>query len=73
MQLQHWRRLASFVEASITTEARDEPTNKQTKNSTFSAVPAAGEIRAPTKLGTVIEDLEHVLAPLTFGGLTLDT
>jgi len=39
-------------------------TDKQTetKNSTFLATPAAGEIRAPPN-GMVIEDLEHVLAP----------
>jgi len=42
MQLQHWRRLASFVEASITRE-RDEQTDRQTKNSTFLAAMAAGE------------------------------
>ena len=42
-------------------------TNRQTdkqKNSTFLAAPAAGEIRAPANLALVIEDLEHVLAPL---------
>ena len=47
-------------------DKRDEQTNKQTdrqKNSTFLAATAAGEIRASTKLGMVIEDLEHVLAP----------
>jgi len=41
----------------------DEETDRQTKNSTLLVAPAAGEIRAPTKLGMVIEDLEHVLAP----------
>ena len=41
----------------------DKQTNRQ-KNSTFLATPAAGEIRAPPKLGMVIEDLEHVLSPL---------
>jgi len=40
----------------------DRQTNKQTKNSTFLATLAAGGIRAPTKLGMVIENLEHVLA-----------
>jgi len=40
----------------------DGQTNK--KNSTLLATPAAGEIRAPTKLGMVTEDLEHVLSPL---------
>jgi len=34
MQLQRWRRLASFEEASITTEAwrTDKQTNRQTRN-----------------------------------------
>jgi len=39
-------------------------TNKQTTNSTFLAAPVAGEIRPPPKLVMVIEDLQHVLAPL---------
>jgi len=38
-------------------------TNRQTKNSAFLAAPAAGKIRAPTKLGMVIEDLEHIPTP----------
>ena len=45
-------------------QKRDEQTDKQTKNSTFLATPAAGEIRAPPNFGMVIEDLEHVLSPL---------
>ena len=43
--------------------------DKLTKNSTFLAATAAGEIRAPTELGTVIEDLEHVVAPLKLLGV----
>jgi len=38
-------------------QKRDERTDRQTKNSTFLAAPAAGEIRAPTKLDAVVEDL----------------
>jgi len=34
------------------------------KNSTFLAAPDGGRNPSPTKLGMVIEDLEHVLAPL---------
>jgi len=45
----------------------DRQTNRQ-KNSTFLATPAAGEIQAPQKLGVVIEDLQHVLAPLNLLG-----
>jgi len=45
-------------------QKRDEQTNRQ-KNSTF----LAAEIRAPTKLGTVTEALEHVLAPLKLLGM----
>jgi len=52
---------------SVTNRQTNGQTNKQ-KNSTFSAAPAAGEIPAPTKLGTVIEDIEHVLAPLKLLG-----
>jgi len=46
-------------------QKRDEQTNRQTNRQTnsFLAVTAAGEILSPTKLGMVIEDLEHVLAP----------
>ena len=47
---------------SVTHKGRQ--TGRQ-KNSTFLATPAADEIRAPPKLlGMVLEDLEHVLAPL---------
>jgi len=35
---------------NIDVQKRDEQTNKQTKNSTFLAAPAAGEIRAPPNL-----------------------
>jgi len=45
-------------------QKRDEQTDKQTnKKLNVLAAPAACEIPAPTKLGMVIEDLEHVLAP----------
>ena len=50
-------------------QKRDEQTNRQTKNSTFLATLVAGEI-GPTKLGIVIEDLEHVLAPLKLFGVS---
>ena len=56
---------------SLTFKKRDGEIDKQTdrqKNSTFLAAPAAGEIQAPTKLGTVIEDLENVLTPLKLVG-----
>jgi len=45
------------------TDKTNSQTNRQTKNSTFLATSAAGEMRAPTKLGMVIEDLGHVLSP----------
>ena len=47
-------------------QKRDRQANRQTKNSTFLATPAAGRgwNPSPTKLGTMVEDLEHVLAPL---------
>jgi len=48
--------VAKSGEQSLTFKrVTDRQTNRQTKNST--------EIRAPTKLGMVIEDPEHVLAP----------
>jgi len=51
-------------------QKRDGQTNKQRdKNSTFLTAPAAGEIRAPNKLGMAIENLEHVLAPLKLLGV----
>jgi len=50
-------------------QKRDEQTDRKTKNSTFLAAPTAGEIRAPTKLGMVVEDLEQVLAPLKLLGV----
>ena len=67
MQLQHWRRLASFAEASVTTEAwrTDRQTDK--KLNVF-CCPAGGWNPSPAKLGMVIEDLEHVLAPLKLLG-----
>jgi len=43
---------------------RSDMRDRQTKiTQTFLAAPAAGEIPSPTKLGMVIEDIEHVLAP----------
>jgi len=44
----------------------DRQTNRETHKKLIA--PAAGEIRAPPNLGTVIEDLEHVLAPLKLLG-----
>jgi len=43
--------------------------NKQTKNSTFLIAPDGGWNPNPTKLGIVIEDLEHVLPPLKLLGV----
>jgi len=60
-------RTISDVQKRDGSQKRDGQTGKQ-KNSTFLVIPAAGEIRAPTKLGMVIEDLEHVLALLKLLG-----
>jgi len=50
-------------------DKRDGQTDRQ-KNSTFLAAPAAGELNpSPTDLGTVTEDLEHVLVPLKLFGV----
>jgi len=44
---------------------RDGQTDKPTKHSTTHlAAPATAEILASPKVGMVIEDLEHVLAPI---------
>jgi len=58
----------SLTFKSVTNKQTDKPTNRQ-KSQRFDH-PCGGEIRAPspTKLGTVIEDLEHVLAPLKLLG-----
>jgi len=48
----------------------NKQTARQTESSTFLAAPAAGEIQTPPNLVVVIDDLEHVLAPLKLLGLT---
>jgi len=56
----------SLTFKSVTNKQTDRQTNKQ-KNSTFLAATAAGEIGAPPNM--VIEDLEHVLAPVKLLGV----
>jgi len=48
----------------------NKQTDKHTKNSTFFGHPGGGLNPSPIKLGMVIQDLEHVLAPRKLGGLT---
>ena len=52
-------------------QKRDEQTNRQTDKKTQRFwLPRRRVKWSPTKLGMVIEDLEHVLAPLKLWGLT---
>jgi len=45
-------------------QKRDEQTNRQTKKLNFFGCPGGGWNPSPTKLGVMIEDIEHVLAHL---------
>jgi len=59
----------SLTFKSVTDRQTNKQANRQ-KNSTFLATPAAGEMRAsPNSAWYVIEDLEHVLAPLKHMGV----
>ena len=44
-------------------QKRDEQTDKQTQKLNVFGRPGGGWNPSPTKLGTVIDDLEHVLSP----------
>ena len=57
----------SGVEALTLKSVTDKQTNKQTKLNVLGC-PGGGGNPSPTKLGMVIEDLEHVLAPLKLLG-----
>ena len=63
------QRLHSEIWRTISdVQKRDEQTNKQTKTQRF--WPPRRRVKSePTKLGTVIEDLEHVLEPLKLVGV----
>jgi len=47
----------------------DGQKNRQTKKLNVFGCPGSGQHPSPTKLGMVIEDLEHVLAPLKLLGV----
>jgi len=57
----------TFWRTNTDVQKRDEQTNRETKNSTFVAAPAAGEIPAPRNLACY-PNFEHVLAPLKLLG-----
>ena len=52
----------------ISSHKRDGPRDKQTNKFNLFGHPGGGWNLSPTKLGTVIDDLKHVLAPLKLLG-----
>ena len=58
------RHLDEVVSTNYVVQQRDGQTDRQTKKLNVFASPGGARSPSPTKLGMVIEDLEHVLAPL---------